>query len=70
MITSEKLNHPYFYIVPFGKSYTSTLKDARAVLKISKLCEFNWYEPRGVRNTEDTTAYAYLTYLKENSHGY
>lgn len=60
----------YFYIDQSHRDYTSTLKDARAVLKISKLCDFDWFEDCYRPDKTDTSVYSYLRHQKRNSHGY
>ncbi len=70
MIRSANKAKLYFYIDKSYRDYTSTLKDARAVLKISKLCEFDWFEDYYKPDKTDTSVYSYLRHQKESSHGY
>lgn len=70
MIRSANKAKLYFYIDKSYRDYTSTLKDARAILKVSKLCKFRWFRAYGEPPGMDTTAYGYLTHLREGLNGY
>lgn len=60
----------YFYINSESNIYNATLKDSRAILKISKLCNIYWYGWIDYRQQKDTTVHGYLTTLKKRTHGY
>jgi len=60
----------YFYINSESNIYNSTLKDARSLLKVSKLGNIYWYGWLDATRSKDTTVYGYLTTLKKRTHGY
>jgi hypothetical protein len=70
VITNSDRTAVYFYLNDEDDPYQTTLKDARVVLKISKLSKFEWYRAYGYARRLDTTVYGYLNTLKAITHGY